>query len=375
MNNLTKHFGILLLSGFILLIGEIATADYSNPFVPIYSVGDDISRAVVKPTTIYEEVPGSKIVIPNMPAYKTQDELGECRAFSLATILQKYTCDKLGITDCTNPSSGDAISSFGMLAYTNRSIEQANTFQPNQEKARSMYDIITGLSTSGNKLILDSCKSFDTLVNNFSKNGQKGIDDKKKFFDYLQNIYNTRRATTEADIADCPECIAEINKNAGINTNLDSLRKALTKDAYDKFLYSLFFKDCKMMPFPGGFSAVAFPLDSMSVSSTDVKNRIIEGLQRNKPVLFSALCVSQDVGDKCKYGHSIVISGYKKVCSSDNKNICKEVFHVHNSWGDEWQKMNNDGWVDADALTANSMKEVKNSSRRLESGSVIWLEP
>lgn len=377
MHNLTKQLSFLLLSGLVLIFSQSADADYTNPFTPIYTKGDTLPQSG-SPKVVYEEVSSSKLLIPNMPAYKTQDDIGDCKAFSLATIVQKYTCDKWksDIPDCKNPPSDSSISYMGMMAYTNQAPDQANTFQPNQISGRSMNEVIDDLSKSGNKLIIDSCKPFDALVNTFSLNGKSGLEKRDKFFAYLRKTYEAKRNKTEADIADCPECIAEINKDSGLNVNLTNLKKALTKDTYDKFLYSLFFDECKMENFPSGFSAAAFPLDSMNVKPTDIKNQIVKGLNQGRPVLFPALCVSQNKGDECTQGHSLVISGYKKVCAAGSTTQCKDVFKLHNSWGAEWQKMNNDGWVDADMLVQNTIKvKSKSGDYRIGSSSVIWLDP
>jgi hypothetical protein len=378
MHNLRKQLSFLLLSGLVVLYSLNSSADYSNPFIPVYVSGDDMSEISIKPKTMYVEVKESKIVISNMPAYKTQDDIGDCKAFSLATVVQKYTCDKWksDIPDCKNPPSDSAISYMGMMAYTNQVPEQSNSFQPNQKNGRSMSDIINDLSKNGNKLILDSCKPFDSLVNNFSLNGKSGLEKRDIFFNYLKKMYENKKSKTEADIADCPECIAEINKNSGLNVNLLNLKKALSKDTYDKFLYSLFFDGCQMENFPSGFRAAVYPLDSMNVGVSDIKNQIVKGLKQGRPVLFPSLCVSQDKGDECKGTHSLVVSGYKKVCEFGSTTKCKDVFKLHNSWGADWQKKNNDGWVDADVFAQNTVKTKSSSGGyRVDSSSVIWLDP
>ena len=150
-----------------------------------------------------------------------------------------------------------------------------------------------------------------------------------------------------------------------------TLKKALTKNNFDEFLYTLFFDDCKRENFPSGFSAMAFPLDQ-EVNTYDAKLQIIKGLKLGKPVNLPYLCISGNTGNKCAEGHSIVISGYKNVVNSMNT---KGLFKVHNSWGIEWQKMNNDGWVDGDILTQNIFKTKQNDGTyRISSGSVIWLD-
>lgn len=369
MNSLNKHFGILLLSCLVFLVSLKSQSAYLDPFQPVYCSGEGDKSSNLK------EVPGSKVIIPNMPAIKTQDELGECRAFSLATLVQKYTCDnwKSDVPDCANPPSDLSLSYFGMMIYTHRSLEEEKTFQPAQSKSRSMYDIINEVGRKG-KFIVESCKPFHKLVNSFSTSGKAGLEKKDQFFDYLKKMYESKKAKTEAEVADCPECLAEIYKNTGIDPNLIYIKKALSQTSYDKFLYSLFFEGCKLQDFADGFNAKAYPDDSLNVTSVDLKNKIVEGLKKGKPVMASNVCFFTNEKNECKTGHATVISGYRKCC--DSKNNCKELFKVHNSWGEDWQKKNNDGWVDADKLTSSNGRGPDMTVKsRIDSASVIWLEP
>ena len=377
MHILSKQLSFLLLSWVTIIFSQPSLADYTNPFIPVYSKGDDISYAAVKPDVIYESIKSSEVVIPNMPAYKTQDGLGECRAFSLATLIQKYTCDKWksDIPNCKNPPTDSAISYFGMLAYTNRNVDNTESLQPNQDKARSMMNIINDLSTNGNQLILESCKPFDTLVNSFDMQTLEGRAKRDQFLDYLKNLYTSNKSATEANITDCPECVNEINKAAGLNTDLSKLKKALAKDTYDKFLYALFFSGCKFENFPAGFSPAAYPADSLSVTPKEIKLNVISGLKLGKPVMLPSLCAFPQVGDDCKSVHAIVVSGFKTVCNPIKKTECRDLFKVHNSWGAEWQQQMNDGWVDADQFTSNTSKIKANGKYRIASASVIWLAP
>jgi hypothetical protein len=369
---------------------------YTNPFVPIYCKGDDLSHAIIKPTIIYEEVAGTKIEIPDMPAYKTQDELGECRAFSLAVLLQHYTCQKWksDIPDCKNPPADSAISYFGLMEYTNRVeyneenlqvvktngftreelIEsgQINTFEPNQHKARSMNTIINELSNTGNMLIMEDCKPFEKLVKSFSSSGQKGLDKKDEFFTYLKDVFERLKNQSEPNLKDYTEVILKLNNYVDLKFNQSTLKKAVAKNNFNQFLYTLFFSECKNENFPTGFSAAAFPLDSINVTPDDVKRQIIRGLKEGKPVLFPSLCVSQNDGDECKECHSLVISGFKQVKKA---NVTKDVFKLHNSWGLEWQQLNNDGWVDADVICQNTARTNSGNGYRIDSACVIWLAP
>ena len=372
MGYLTKQYVLLLLSCVTIIHSSSSSAESFNSLVPVYSKGDDLTLAPVKPSFVYNEIKDSKI-IENMPAIITQDSLGDCRGASLTTIMQKHTCDKWKekIPNCKNLPPQFHISSFGMMVYTNKDPIQNKTFQPHQKVARSMYDIVADISKYPT-FILDSCKPFSNLVNNFSFKGTNGLEDRDKFFLYLQKLYKSNKATTEANVADCPDCLNEIAKATGINANLFNLKKALSKDNYDKFLYTLFFDGCKFEDFADGFEPFGFPGDAVNATPLDVKKKIIEGLRKNKPVLFPKLCLDTDAKNACSSIHSIVISGYKKVCSGSS---CKDVFRVQNSWGESWQKANNEGWVDADILVNSTHKTVLQSDPYVSTASVLWLEP
>lgn len=363
---------IIYTSGTPLTIKQTNFEGYTNPFVAIWCEGDDTSHAIIKPTVFYKEIASSKIEIPNMPAYKTQDEIGECKAFSLAVLLQYDSCQKWkdDIPDCKNPPADSAISYFGLMAYTNQVPNEDNTLKPNQSGGRSMSEVINDLSKNGNQLILENCRSSEIMAKKFSS--KEGLIKRDEFFNYLKSIFEKLKSISETEIKDYTNEVDKLNSFVDLKFNQTSLKKALQKSDFNHFLYTLFFSDCKKENFPSGFSAAAFPLDSMNVRPLDIKNQIIKGLKLGKPILYPALCLSQNREDDCNIGHSIVFSGFKIV---KNGNEIKDLLKVHNSWGMEWQKQNNNGWVDADIICQNTVKvKTKENSYRIASGSVIWLD-
>jgi len=256
------------------------------------------------------------------------------------------------------------------MAYTNQIPNQANTFRINQGVEKEMYEIINEISNSGNRLILEGCKPFENVSKEF--NGRLGSVKKDEFLNYLQSIFNSLKNLDVTKIKDCTNETLKLNSFVNLNFNQINLRKALTKDNFEQFLYTLFFNDCKMENFPSGFSSMAFPIDSLDVNSTDIKNKIIFGLKSGKPILFSGLCISENKEKDCKKSHSFVISGYKKV---KDGNLIKDVFKVHNSYGTEWQKIKNNGWCDADIICQNSSLVQKDDGNyRIGSACVIWLD-
>lgn len=351
------------------------TIRYTDPFLPIYSKGDDLSRANPKPNIIYEEVAGSKVEIKNMPAVKSQDDLGECRAFSLATMIQKRLCDTTTppITNCKAPPDGKSISSFGMMLYTNSFQQDMSSFQPRMKDQDSMYQIINSIVTDGIGFIEESCKPFDKFINNLRSAGSGMQVKRDKFFNYLEKLYNSKRAKTEAEVADCPECLVEITKETGFDRNVLDLKKALSYKTYNEFLYSLFFEGCDTKKYNINLSNKVqfYPDDSIKSAPVDLKNKVKEVLiKEGQPVLFPRLCTAIGSQGLCPEGHSLVISGFKRVCSGINN--CKDVIKVHNSWGEDWQKINNNGWIDADNFFNDTMRYEDGGSYKIPAASLIW---
>jgi hypothetical protein len=340
-------------------------------FVPIWCVGDDASHAITKPTVYYEEIEGSKIVIANMPAYQTQDDLSDCTTFALGVILQKHNCDEWtkDIPDCENPPNDLAISYFGLSIYTHNNTKEKKSYAINSERPRNMYDVLLEISRI-NLFILESCKQFYKLVESFSLNGQAGFDKRDRFFEYLNKLYKQKNAQEEDDVTDCSECLDEIVKLTGMNVESFNMKKALSKDSFDKFLYSLFFDNCELFPFADGYKPNAYPRDNADVSPNEVKNKVIEILKKNKPVYLTNLCIEKISTNECNSLHALVVSGYKKVYQSSNPNKRKELFKLHNSWGEDWQKQNNNGWVDADIL----VNHIDLQDGRIPSQTLVWID-
>lgn len=380
MRFIRKHFLNLLLSCTFFMTFSSVLADLGSPLTPVYTVADDLSKAYIKPTILYKDVPGSKIEVTNMPAYKTQDTLGECRAFSLTTILQKYTCDNFTdeIKDCKNIPPEYEISSFGTMMYTHVKPDIPKSLSLSGDNYFSMYDILKNIKNKIGRLIPESCKPFSKLVNSFTTNGGVTPTDKKNYDNFiakLKKMYETSRSNTEAGIEDCPECLNEMNNKAGLNINLDDLREALKKNSFEEFLYSTFFDNCTVKKFPALYEIKVYPTDEINATLQDMKNKILEGLKKGKPVLTPSVCLVK-TESLCPKGnvHSMVVAAYKKVCEVGSINKCKELLRVHNSWGEEWQKANNDGWVDADLYVSNIGKLKSSNGYRFASGSVYWLE-
>lgn len=362
--------------------------EYPNVLQPIYCEGDDLTYANPKPTVLYREIPGTKIEIQNMPAYQTQDTMGECRAFSLRTILQKYLCDTFPkeIPDCKNPPPEYNISSFGLMEYTHAEKGMEKAFNPFEGSVNSIFNVLEKIIANDGLVLLESCNPFNKFVDNFTTNGQPTSSDLEKYTKFVEKIkklYADRKPNnTEAGISEYPECLSEINQSTGLNTNMDKLKAALKKETFGQFMYTLFIgsndrEKCELQDLLTYFEIKPYPTDSINASTEDIKNKIIEGLKRKPrgPVFTPAVCLKWMKKNECDpdSGHSMVIAGYKRVCEIEDPSICKDLFKIHNSWGESWQRRNNDGWIDADIYSSNFLKSGSNKNR-IASSSVLWID-
>jgi hypothetical protein len=91
-----------------------------------------------------------------------------------------------------------------------------------------MYDTLHDVSKDPT-FILESCKPFSNLIDKLMSEGQKGLDDKNKFFVHLKNVYKSKKAATEADVADCTENLNEIERATGMDVSFFNLKKSANK--------------------------------------------------------------------------------------------------------------------------------------------------
>lgn len=246
--------------------------------------------------------------------------------------------------------------------------------QPNQEVQLRADAIIRKITDDGEGYVFESCKSFDEMAAKFSMYNDNGDKKAEDFLNYTKELYQQRAKPTIEKVENCDVCLGKISSMTGFDKKQINLQKALSKKTYDEFLFTLLFDDCKFRDASRGFRRVRFPQDDISVSNEELREKIKEGLTKGHPVLFPNLCMNSLRNGKCVEAHSVVISGYKKIfCNSK----FSDSFKIHNSWGKEWQKLHNDGWVSADNLLdkiAWTFDSEGTNQRVISRGSVIWLE-
>lgn len=349
--------------------------EYTNP---IYCIGDDISNAKIKPTIIYYEKANSRIEINGMPIAQQQSELGECKAFAYAALIQKHICDLDFIRDCNNCDTSKTISYFGFIANT--WIDQNGDFDFERKNEFSMKELLvySGIINDGS-FYNDSCKPFYKISEALS--GSDGIKKKDEFLLFLQNTYANYKSTILSNKTQ-NELFATITYFTNMDKIYFNFKKALYEDSFSKFIKILFFDTCPTSKLPKylWMGAEYYPNAKTKgiVNNEDIMYNINYALRQKKPVLLSNLCGIKNIDGTWNDSlppHSLLITGYKEVYEKNKPTTLKKLYKIHNSYGLQWQKEHNDGWVDAENLIS-SMTMVwdkENKYLRYSNDSMLFL--
>lgn len=344
----------------------------------------DASNAIQTPAFIlvpsnYKEVTGTKYEIENMPRIRSQDSVGACHAFSATVLIQKYYCELKKVSDCAGLPADKEISPIGVLQYS-------DAYEPGKEPKNYVKNTSIQLNAGGAALVAlinaknnfsfyrESCFPFDQFVEKFgaSKDVMNTTLAKLEDF-YKKNKYKNK---TEADAAEaCESCLSEkIQPISGIfptEKYLENIHMGLKKDTFGEFLYeTIFSSGCKTIDLPSPSLSI-FPDVQKTTATTkdDIKNKVIEVVKSGLPVSIGEICVARaQAKDGCGL-HEFIVSGTKQVCDSGK---CRELFKVQNSWGQEWQKEFNGGWVDAESILDN----IKTASLdKITVPVLTWIKP
>ncbi|XGC81000.1 hypothetical protein ACES2L_00705 [Bdellovibrio bacteriovorus] len=299
--------------------------------------------------------------IDNMPRVRSQDSLGVCFGFSSATVAQFYRCKTKNIT-CSPLPENKEISPIAMVAWSNPNNEKVRggTFSDhsNIRFGGKGYGALGYLAEQDSSAVPESCYPFDQFANKYGGDESATNALIKK----LQVEYDKNKKTEGSA---CEECLLQtMQKEFGAKTSLEDVASALKEETFAEYLYSLFFRSCgdKLLSFQPAPLMGYFPK-----GTTATYNQVIDQtkniLKQGYPLVLDGICPFYKDG-VCTGGHSVVISGYRKVCKPDN--TCRDVLKIQNSWGEDWQKQNDDGWLDAKILLGD---------KPLKEGTISWWLP
>ncbi len=344
--------------------------------------------------------PGSLHDVGTMPAWSSQDTVGDCFGRAAATMLQKYICDtdetilksKISCNDPLFPKNM-TVSAFSMVAWSDTIQDRTkpdSTQEPgyaSNHKSIKLYRDRTDYSSGSNalqnattsaipKFMPESCFPFDQIVNTYGSKGKKIAGGKSVLFEEIYEktriFYEKNKKKDTESSAVCATCIKELSEGFGSDFESKAVSSALTKDTYGEFLYELIFGNCTPVKLLNKPTFKRMP----ELAQTLPRNNILENLKniignKKKPVQISSLCLKLE-GDVCTSYHTTVVSGYRTACPSMDfgGSNCRQQLLVHNSWGKDWQNQNEGGWVDAVLF----IKHIDYGKPALLAGELSWLE-
>lgn len=331
-------------------------------FYAIGASADQYTYPFVVPDAKFDRVT-ENVEVPNMPPVRSQDALGVCGPFTATTLAQHHLCQKNG-WDCQNLRPEQQISDAGMSLASYDSDEKERIFSQAVDWSQAIS------SAQKAPLITNKCAPFDQIVNQ-SDDPFEATRLQQEMWDRVESA--RRAVNKELYENECGECGRSIAIAAMANEEkLGSLKlkqgveleklRAFTRETKERAVQQLLIpEECytkDTLPQTQFPKRVSFPKDN--VSSTEIIRQAKEWFKNKKSPLafnvsFPKECNPGDPAHKCKSYHQFAIAGYRKACAPDGE--CVEMFKVHNSWGQKWQDMNNDGWLDIKQMFGVAAKE------------------
>lgn len=327
----------------------------------------------------YSVVDGTELVVQNMPRVRNQGGTGICYAFTAQAILEHAYCVSRGIENC---GQSGKLSVLDLSRFSRNLVEETKnndidtTDRFNYEglnisngghPALTLHNVLkTG------SIAMEKCAPFDqTLIQ--SDSPEEVINSHIKFWENIEKLYRTVRAGEESIASALDKLLADKR----IITPKEDIEEAFKQDSYALFLDRLMIPDkCwdlkNQTTLRGYWSQGFWPKGSNPQNEASELQRyehgisiIRERISKQQPTGLS-YCAQPTLTAKSikscgTFSHTVVITGYRRTCSTDK---CLDALKIHNSWGEVWQRQNDEGWVEARTLLDRSF---------YEEGSLTWI--
>lgn len=317
-------------------------------------------------------------LVSNMAPVKSQDSLGICYSFAAATVIDTVRCKATGVNCQSLPAEKSAstldLARFGISSDMDPSVHSADSIYGFNGiyEGGSPFNVLHRLLRT-KSYASEKCAPFDQIVNKSTSHAQN-LQMLNASWGRLKQSYSKYKSKEKS----CPTCAADfastaiddIRQDFDLKANNTQALKAFAEESYEKFLDKLLVpEEChnprKMLRFGSGLKAEYFPKENQSNYFNETIAVIKNVLKADLPLTLG-FCLDEPFSGmaKCQNAHAVVVTGYRKFCKGPNN--CREALKIQNSWGQQWQKDNDDGWVDAkDILDRSSYNQ----------GMVSWIQP
>lgn len=301
----------------------------------------------------YLTAPGELIEVKNMPEARSQGALPVCYGISAWYLYVQTQC-KANRWDCRflDDSKVPSVLALSALGIDAASAQRLKTSKIVPYTASGGVTDALHVLAGEEDIPAESCYSLERLL----KINRGNVGAMAESFAGLKSGY------FDKGVAACVPCLLDMLRvSFGVDLDETTARKALKKESFETFLYDIFLGQCKSKVSIPEFSGRSWPNVAEQKSFEAFVNRLVELLINDIPVA-AEICLNQKASEKrCESGHSLVITGYRKICAPRSKE-CRSYIKVQSTWGREWQRLHSDGWIDARTLYAHL------------DGGLIWMD-
>lgn len=288
----------------------------------------------------------SSFEIGQMPPIKDQGKIGLCYGFTATALLENYRCREL-MLDCHNKA--ELLSTLDVSSYD---LNLIPTTSRNLVSGGIAKRVLHSINVRDASIASDKCVTYSSFNQASGMFGDPTMS-QKKGWDLLTKKWNEFNRNQEKKVSSCITCMVdEIKKKLkNLKTSSAQLEDAfVTSISSAEFLFKAIIpeeclQDSKTLSIPS-YEILTYPTSENESGPKFLAKKIETLLLNNIPLEISIRLPSDS-----EFGiHSVVLTGIKKLCSSKSGN-CIRLVKVQNSWGETWQKSNNNGWVDLYSLT------------------------
>lgn len=340
--------------------------------------------------SVFTEV-AEVVVAKNLPRRFSQGSFGNCYAMTAGFLLDAANCRSLErlAAQSGTPLKADSckelpdefsysrldLSRFGRIFSTERLLRKDYGGLAEGGSTAYILATVVGFRLS---VMNQECASLDKVLIDFDGN-EDVARERRRRWDILRKIYEEYQESSKC--TSCQEKILAASKelvlsNFNIKKNDEELLRVFSSKSYDVFLDRLLIpfscEESRVRMFDASDKALVLFPEQIGVLSNfrDTLSVIRSQLMKNTPIAVDALCLENDLSvddlqkqykdhkrldsvrvssprSPCVDMHAVVISGYKRICQKSDKNKCEDALKIENSWGEDWQKKNDDGWVQA----------------------------
>lgn len=289
-----------------------------------------------KPAGMKPICDNSYVEIKNLPPLRDQGVYGLCYAHSSLLLLEHLRCSRSSSPSTCYKNAGSVLH-----------LARFNT-QNGQRIVAGGYpgNVLENFRYNGGKLASESCAPYEKWSDLAKLSPPK--DDSGEY-DYFYSMWQKLRENSSYDNK---LCLANELKDAGFNQNIQELISVIDKVnemSWKELRYKILVPESclnQSMKYPD-YEILPYPRKGTDKKDfKSIRDQIYRSLSKGYP-LEASFCAVKDSSGVCGY-HSATIVGQRHVCDLSQ---CRLQFRIQNSYGESWQKYNDNGWVDGENLT------------------------